>query len=310
MAKTLFNIQHTTQEISIDKDSFKSNNNYNSHILSFDCVLNLRIDKRQGYDNSAFELINYNAKLIAGHSQVYCGESFGHLSIRVKGDNECRIYPEFFLSLETIHAIEKIRKSDINFKLDLSFQIANYSTLTVNNTKSIDIVTSFTNTGCRIETEIPQSKWVSELLPNLGYNETRLIEIANYNHLLGDAYESSVKEMEAANEYFIKGDYDKTVAHCRAAVEAVKKKLDVIKESLVSRSEKDWVKSVYESTYDWLEKMTKSTFVLSSKSHHYPSLGHFSRDQAEIIKVITLGIVAFAGRIQKDDKNVVDLPSE
>jgi hypothetical protein len=310
MAKTSFSIKNYSQEISIDKDSFKSNNNYNSHILTFDCVLNLRFDKHKGSDNNGFELINYNAKLIAGQNQVYCGETFGHLSIRVTGDQERRFYIEFFLSLETIHAIEKIRKSDIKFKLELSFQTAHYRLLMLTNNTYIDVVTSFSDDGCRLEAEIPQSKWVSELLPNLGYNETRLIEIANYNHLLGDAYESSVKEMEAANEYFIKGDYDKTVAHCRAAVEAVKKKLDVIKESLVSRSEKDWVKSVYESTYDWLEKMTKSTFVLSSKSHHYPSLGHFSRDQAEIIKVITLGIVAFAGRIQKEDKNDIQLPSE
>lgn len=71
-----------------------------------------------------------------------------------------------------------------------------------------------------------------------------------------------------------------------------------LKEFVKSKSEFDWANKVLEATEEWLDKIIKATSSFSSKTHHTPSVGHFSRTEAEIVLMITTGIIAYIGKIE------------
>ena len=98
----------------------------------------------------------------------------------------------------------------------------------------------------------------------------------------------------------MKGDYNKTVSHCRTALEPLRKKLGEVKDKIESKSEKDWILKVTETTETWLETVIKNTYFITSKTHHTPSVGNFSRSDAEIIYMISTGIIAYAGKFDPE----------
>ncbi len=151
-----------------------------------------------------------------------------------------------------------------------------------------------------IQLTISHSQWNEKIIPGLGLNPLSYIAIPHISNLDEEVYKESYDELKAAEKYIRIGDYDKEVAHCRSAIEPIKKSIQDWKTEIESSREYNWIKKVSSKTFEWLDVIQKETSHLSSKSHHYPSLGHFSKSKAEIIYLITLSIVAYVGQIKSD----------
>lgn len=243
------------------------------------------------------EIICLKGSLYATEQRVKLPENTNLLSHSILNESSFRTQFQFLLTNEIVNKIEKHRNGDLNFTLELSFQASIYKELPGTATQSLSnlYVSGIENGSGTIQFQISQSHWIKKVLPGLGYGAIRLIEMPGQNEILGEDYKKTLDELEAAKIYFVNGDYDKAVAHCRVAIEPFKKRLQDLKEHINSGSEFDWIKSISTYTAEWLDQLLKASYGLTSKTHHPPSLGHFSRKEAESILMITTGIVYYIG---------------
>lgn len=204
---------------------------------------------------------------------------------------------DFSFGYDVIQKIEKVRKGDIEFHLSVNFQTAIFKEYS-NGEKTRDYLnTGYDRASGHIDFTIPQSSWVNTILPQTGYGTFRLIELPATSSVIPSEYAISLGELEEAKKYFLNGDYDKTVAHCRSALDPFKAKKGEIKSYIKSKSEYAWVDDVQTATDEWLNKLVKSTSHFTSKSHHGPSVGHFGRTDAEIIMMVTTSLIAYVGKL-------------
>jgi len=212
---------------------------------------------------------------------------------------------EFPLDIYRIEKIEEKRKDDLRIILKFRFRIGMLIPLIVNSEGggkfTEEFLSEFKTSSVEFNLEIPQSHWVGKVLPRLGYGKSKIIEIPITETMFGKEFPKSLKEFELAQEYFNKGDYDKTVAHCRSAIEPIKTKISEFKQNIDSNTEHEWVKAISSGTYDWLDKITKKTIGLTSKTHHLPSIGHFSRHDAEAIMLVTTALISYVSRLSVSD---------
>jgi len=184
-------------------------------------------------------------------------------------------------------------------QLDFRFVIATYEKIKTNEKEETrDIFTDYKDSWARFDIEIPQSHWL-KVLKSFGYGFTKILELPNTSRIIGRDFAKSINEINLAQEYFNTGDYDKAVAHCRSAIEPIKNKLPELKKRIESDTEYAWVKEIGNATYDWIEKLYQKTRDLTSKAHHLPSVGHFSRHDAEPIMLVTIALLAYAGRLSE-----------
>lgn len=161
-----------------------------------------------------------------------------------------------------LEKIEERRRDDIQFRLSGSALIAEHPPVTMagSNEKQEHRrdVESFTRGQFEITFSIPLSHWVDKVLPGLGYGKVKLIEIPTLEKIEPDTFKDAQEELVQAQDYFTQGDYDKTVGHCRSALEPLKKLLPEIK-TLLTDSKYEWVKEVGQTTYEWIDKIWKKT---------------------------------------------------
>ncbi len=266
--------------------------------------LNLELNPGEGKQFQPFILLSIDAKLRAFDSSfdIASGLSFQHSKITFK--YSIRVMLEFVLSAYKILKIEEKRIDNFKATMDVNFRAINTQSFTVpvgNTKKDITFMTDITQAFCNINFEIPQSLWITKHLAGLGWQASSIIELPSSNELIPEEYSSSLTELTKANEYFNKGDYDKVVAHCRSAIDPIRKKLPELKSIMTSKSFYEWIDNVNESTFTWLDKLIKETSNFASKTHHPPSTGHFSRHDAQVVQMITTAIIAYAGKCISDN---------
>jgi len=208
---------------------------------------------------------------------------------------------EIPLDLYRIEKIEERRRGDINFKLVYRGAVVFHS-LQPETDRQKEFPIKYTYFGREIQFTIPQSHWADKILPGLGYGKVKIIEIPIPEKILPDAFKEYEDELGHANEYFRQGDYDKAVAHCRSALELFNpERRDFLKE-LLTNSSYDWVKGIGLKTYEWIDTIFKSTRNISSKSHHPPSIGHFSRFEAQSILMVTVALLSYCAPLVTQEK--------
>jgi tetratricopeptide (TPR) repeat protein len=255
-------------------------------------------------DVSTGEIITAKAELFAFGKAIRISETTQLLSYKFTEAKSWFVYFLFPLNEVVLDQIEKQRKDNPSFILECSIQFGYYETLFLTDKQNKQITREFlTNTQSasgQINFAIEQSKWVNTMLAQFGNRKTKIVEIPMYNNIIPEQFKLSMKEFEEAQLYFTKGDYDKAVAHCRAALDPFngKQKVEKLKAYIKSKSEFDWATDIAEATEAFLEKVIKSTSNFTSKAHHAPSTGHFTRVDAEIIMMITTGVVAYIGKIE------------
>lgn len=304
MTKGTLRILDEFYDLSID--SSEINGRGGRHCSKLYMPIQIKQTFKSGASFTSFELITAKAKLYFNGTNIELSEETKFLSHRIDERGYCFIHFEFTINESKIAFIEKNRKTNLELSISLELQIGLLEPLLTKGSKGETVEkyfiaqTSISSSERNIVLQIEQSKWVSEILPRMDYKPIRLIELPSFSEVLPTEYEISINEFTEANKYYLNGDYDKTVAHCRAAIDPFKRKLPEIKSFIKSNSEYDWANKILESTGDWLETMVKQTFILTSKTHHAPSIGHFTRTDAEIIMMLSTGIIAYMGKLKID----------
>lgn len=206
----------------------------------------------------------------------------------------------FPIDSEKLHYIEKYRKENISFTVKLDIYYGIYTSIELNRENNVERKRFISEFGSEKHTllgfTVEHSFWVNNILSKLG-NPFRLIEVPEYSKLVPEEYKTSIAELEQAKKYYTQNDYDKAVEHCRNALDPFKDGVRGLKKHIESKSEAQWNIKITEASIEWLNVMFNETSSLSSKPHHAPSMDHFDKREAEIIYIITVGIIAYIGKI-------------
>lgn len=296
-----FSLLGTVQEFSISVDQVKGTGGSDNPSLATPIKFDFFPISDQNVLYS-FEIPVLKGELYATNNRFKCSEQIviPH-AWKVSENVSTTIGFNFPLNDAVIHKIEKHRQGNIVFHLNFTLQAGIYSSPPIANPFNIQMpsyLNRFYTAQGHISFEIEQSQWVKKILPELGYKAIKLIELPGASEVIPEEYSLSLKELDEARRYFTNGDYDKSVAHCRSAIEPFKRKLPELKEFLQSNSEFQWAKDVMCATGEWLEKMIKATWNFTSKPHHVPSVAHFGRTDAEVLIMITTAVIAYVGEIQ------------
>lgn len=304
MSRGSITLQSTSQEFNVQVDQISANGGYDSPKILIPIKFDLHPIGR-GYNSIIypFELVSVKGELNATEKNFKISESILLPSWKVTDTSSYHISFQFLINSEIINKIEKYRKGNVQLHLSISLQVGICEKVILHNQgeKFERLFISGFETGQGYTTfQIEQSQWVNKILPQLGHNSYKLVEIPATSQVIPDEYKISLGEFEEARKYFINGDYDKTVAHCRAALEPFSGRVNLpkLKEFVKSKSEFAWATTVMSATEEWLDKVIKATSAFTSKTHHAPSIGHFSRTEAEIVLMLTTGIVAYIGKIE------------
>lgn len=304
MPRSSFSINSTSQDFSISVDQISATGGVDSPTLVIPVQFNFHsLNRGSKNEPGTFKLISIKAELTITDKKFKCGETTQLYSNTIYDQTVCGFAFPFLLNSEIVSRIEKYRKENLPASLSIVIQVGVYSYFNALGGADNDraYISGFeTGTGS-VGFEIEQSQWINKVLPQLGHNSYKLIELPLFIEIIPEEYKVSLGEFEEARKYFIKGDYDKTVAHCRAAIDPFysnKDKFFALKEFVKSKSEFEWATKVLVSTEEWLDKIIKATSAFTSKTHHAPSVGHFSRTEAEIVLTITTGIIAYIGKIE------------
>lgn len=304
MSRGSITLQSTSQEFNVQVDQISANGGSDSPKILIPIKFDLHPIGR-GYNNIIypFELISVKGELNATEKNFKIAESIQLPAWKVTNASSYHVNFQFLINTEIVNKIEKYRKGNVQLNLSISLQVGIYEKIILLNQgeNSERLFVSGFETGQGYTTfQIEQSHWVNKILPQLGHNSYKLIELPATNQIIPEDYKISLGEFDEARKYFLNGDYDKTVAHCRAALEPFSGKVNLqkLKEFVKSKSEFLWATTVMESTEEWLDKVIRATSAFTSKTHHAPSIGHFSRTEAEIVLMITTGIIAYIGKIE------------
>jgi hypothetical protein len=128
---------------------------------------------------------------------------------------ETQVRLEVPLDLMTLERIERARDGDLRVALKLDGYIA------VHNPNKTGVMRFEVTRIDPIVFTIPQSHWVKQLLPQLGYGSLELIEVRIANGALPAGIPKAVEEIRKARAYLVDGDWDKAAAHCRMTLETI-----------------------------------------------------------------------------------------
>lgn len=122
---------------------------------------------------------------------------------------------EFPLDYHKINFIEVSRENDVRIKLELRFQVAIFEPILIAVDNRIseqrNFITDFQTIIEDLNIEIPQSYWVKNVLPSLGFGDFFLIEIPKGNQTLSEAWNYVNKAENALRNWDSKGVF----ANCR-----------------------------------------------------------------------------------------------
>ncbi len=160
----------------------------------------------------------------------------------------------------------------------------------------------------RVETiafDIPKSQWVEKILPGLGYGGLELLEVRIDSSIRPEGLPQSVQELRQAQKYLNEGEWEKAVAHCRNAVEAIPEsrnlqlpaghtalavKIDTfVNEHLGSKLGDKQAKLVADEL--------KLVWEVGSKAVHPTAPDYFKRADAEFIVRNTMALVEYMGKL-------------
>ena len=261
--------------------------------------MNLRLSPyKNGSITKSYILQNVRASLTVSGIPQKIAETHGDISAYKIQSNDCTMgcTLEFVLDTQRIHQIEEIRPGEIALSFGVRFDVFMFSQLkeVPSGKPMADFLDNIQDIYLGFTLTIPQSHWVKAVLGGLGYGKMKVIEVPVSEW---EVEQTCADELSHAKDSFVKGDYDQCVGYCRTALDVLKKVLPELTKAMKSDSQCDWVNRIADSTSQWLSTTIIETFRMSSKPHHPPSVGHFSRHEAENILLITCGIVSYCGKL-------------
>ncbi|MCX6312084.1 MAG: hypothetical protein NT084_10675 [Bacteroidetes bacterium] len=306
MSKGYFTIYSIGQEFSIDSENINAFGESASPFLLVPINLHLNPLRSNNDKNVPFVVTHLEAYITFEGFKFKTAQTSKPLNVEVTKSHIWNGQLEFQLDENRVAVIEKHRNGDIKFSIWITVHYGVLSTVSVKNMlnmpEEIRYINERGDTHANASIIIQQSQWLKKILPGLGFQSFKLIEMPISSDLIPEEFAQSSKELEEAAKFFKLGDYDKTVAHCRSALDPLYRSIEVLKPLLKGKSEKDWLDDVTLHSFKWFDTIVKQTWRLSSKSHHIPSMDHFDRHDAEIIYLISTALVAYFGKIKLPEK--------
>ena len=71
-----------------------------------------------------------------------------------------------------------------------------------------------------------------------------------------------------------------------------------IKEQVASQAAFKWLENIDTATFNWIDELNKSNAALTSKTHHSGNKRDFTRQEAESIYLVILGLLNFVAHIK------------
>ncbi len=289
MGKGTFAIISTVQDVEVKEQEILASSDALNSYLSIPVNVSYRLPQ----PNMSVDFLSIESTLLFGENQIICSELYQNIGDSKQYDTEFKIFLKFQLTQKVISQIEKHRKSDLRFMIIINFLITLKNKLDLNQNKTIWSSNLVQNLNSQIDFQIPKSTWIETLMPNLGYNNIRLIEIPMTHNQLTDEYLIIKKEFDKAEDYFNKNDYNTCVAHCRNVLDVLHRNLGKIKRGETSESGYDWLRKISTGTFDWINSVCNGTHALASKTHHAGNYREFTRQEAESIFLVVLGLINF-----------------
>lgn len=254
-----------------------------------------------GGQNEKYQLLGAGAKLYELQKSIRVGETWQPNSWFLRENEPFHLHFSIPVSVDIIERIEQNRHGNLRLMVECSLQLGRYEPVSLagQGNQRVDkyfMTEVITGSNGQINFEIEQSRWVNKILHSWKLNNTSIIELPSYTKVIPDEYKISRDELDEALRYFNNGDYDKTVSHCRSALEPFKRKMDELKQHIKSNHEFEWMKDISEATETWLDTILRKTFHFTAKTHHAPSIGHFDRADAQIITMVTTAIIGYVGK--------------
>lgn len=298
MNKTSFSIIYMGQDIQIYPEDDTQVNAYNDGLRTYlRTYVNLTF--RKPSDDKSFDVISVSAKLNFHQPQFTLSEIHIPAGISViDKENKTGLVLNFPLDEKAISAIENNRNGDVGFSIDFNFSILlrnHYSVAGNSATSNMESRIA----GEKLQFNISKSKWVEKIHPKLGLPGLKLFEIPMSHKTLNEAYDHIISEFNKAEYYFNHQDYNKCIAHCRSTMDMLNVNLKNLKNGITSTTAFKWLEKVEKATFTWIDEISKSNSAIASKAHHANSR-EFTRNEAQSIYLVTLGLMNFVGNINKN----------
>ncbi len=202
--------------------------------------------------------------------------------------------PTFILSNSALEHIEATRKNDIQINLDIVLHVRKKIKIKNDHGSELEASDSTHHLAFGyLNFTIPKSFWIENIINNSTLQKIALVEIPIGSIPDIDFFIETIGELKEAQSYYLQGDYDKSVAHCRSLLESLLKE----KNQLLSFSESDSNKKAFidanKLTFEWLDNTRKAIKAITNKPHHSPSMGHFGREESYSIMLICSAILKF-----------------
>ncbi|MFC1716116.1 hypothetical protein ACFL6S_20765 [Candidatus Poribacteria bacterium] len=221
----------------------------------------------------------------------------------------CRIMIEIPLDFYRLKRIEERRQDNIRFKLSGRALVAEHPSSVPNEQQERRRdVEGFTTAQFEIYFDIPQSRWIGEILPALGYGRFELIEVPIPEEIVPETFHKALQELRKSQRYFIQGDYDKAVAHCRNVVDLIPRTyLPDNKRPFGPKIQEflgQYLPSISGSKQEFIKVLLNSVWGICSDAVHpqpdsiSPS-NYFDRADAEAIRLVTTALIAYVGKLLK-----------
>ena len=215
---------------------------------------------------------------------------------------------EIPIDLFRLNRIEEMRRGDAQLKFLLRCLLAKHP-LVRKPTEPLQMDQSIQRlelTGAfELSLPIPQSHWVANVLPGLGYGKVKMVEIPIPARVVPDTFTKALAELDQAQNYLNQGDSDKAVGHCRKALETIPNSVSLKFEKDAKPSFPDKVDkfletlspSLTDSKKEGLAKMMKALWPLTSIPQHPHPAGYFNRTDAEAIMMMCTAILSYVGKL-------------
>jgi hypothetical protein len=295
MNETTFTILNYNQTVTTRPSEISGDHDALNFYLNVPVNFNLRTLN----DDHGFDLLPVNARLSFQGPLQLLSEVAGLRGISVHGrESQSGYILKFILNDRVVDFIEKNRKEDLNMLLELNLNAyikTSMQNVTGRRSFSTDYIHSET---VRLDFQIPKSTWVEKILPKLGFRNFKLIEIPLSHDMLKESYDDIILEFNKAEHYYKLHDYNKCIAHCRHTLDALTRNLVKIKNRMPSETGFEWLKTVSQETFSWIDKLNQKTSALASKTHHSGQKIDFNRQEAESIYLIVVGLLNYIGSLK------------
>ena len=255
--------------------------------------------KSAGHPHTQFDIIHIDGELFLSAKNFKASQLSKAEYLPIWQRSEQTLYLYFPLTREMIFHIEKGREGNLPGSLRVHLQVAHHSNPPPINSSAHNepsTILRIDTAGGHDDFIIELSRWVSNVLPGLGHQAASLIELPMTAPLLPQEYAIALPHLTKAREYFLNSDYDKTISHCRIALEKVYRQFPKKKDQMPSDERFQWLKDNMSGTYSFAESIVVSNHTMSNNTHHADSC-ILGRPEAETILHMTTLILAYVGKI-------------